>query len=97
VFHGCAVVEGVQAGAALAQLGGRLRPAQQEQRQQGGFAPAEIENLREFVAVLDDAAAGLVDEGGPVAVAQGFETFANSIVVEGNDRLAVRLLVAGVD
>jgi len=96
-LDGAQVVERMHAFGAGAEFAGSLRAAQEQNAEDGDFVAIEIESFLEAVFVLGDAAvrgADGADQGLSIERMQGL---ADGGFVESHDRIAVRLLVAGVE
>src|SRR5690242_9943763 len=82
---------------AVAKLSRRLRTAQHQFAEDGQFRPSEVEFLRDAMPVLGDAASCAGDAKQQTLVAKGGESVLDGPFVIMNRRIAVRLLIAGVD
>ncbi len=81
---------------AAAEFAGRLRAAEKEFADDGGFGAREIENFGEAMFVFGDAAVA-AGGAGEHLIAERAESGADRIFVECHERIAIRFLVAGVD
>jgi len=81
--------------APLPQLRRGLRPAQHQHREERDPGVVERERAVEQVAELRGPAAGPAREPRPAAVAEPVQRLADLVLVEIEDRVAVRRLVAG--
>ncbi len=91
---GCVVVEAVHALGAPAQLGGGLRPAQQQQAEHSDLVTAQVQHVAHAVLKLGDAR--IRDGADEAHLAELEERGAHIGLDELHDGLAARLLVAGV-
>src|SRR6266404_694584 len=82
---------------AAAQLTGSLRAAEQQVTNYSGFAAVEIEPFLKAMLVLGDAAIRRADGSRQRIVLQRAQRLADGALIESHDRIAVGLLVAGVD
>ena len=82
---------------ATAEFAGSLRTAEQQHTHDGDFAAVEVEDLLQAVLVFRDAAVGAARGAGHALLLQGHQRFADSAFVQRHHRVAVVLLVAGVD
>src|SRR5690349_9017489 len=96
-LHGAQIVEGVHALGARAEFAGSLRAAEQQDAKNGDLVAIEIESFLEAVFVFGDAAVRGTDGADEGLAVERMEGLANGDFVESHDRLAIRLLVAGVD
>ena len=93
--NGGEIVELIEAIGAGAEFAGSLRAAEKEHAEQGDFVAVEIEDFREAVFELGDAAVG----GGRACealLAQRMERAADGVFIEIHDWIAIRFLVGGV-
>ena len=87
--------EGVQPRRALVQLAGRLRAAEHQDAEHRDLVVREPERLVEELAILGSAAAGPAREARPAAPGESLQGLVDLPLVVGDDRIAVRRLVAG--
>ena len=87
----------VHAIGAAAEFSGRLRAAKQQDADDGDLAAVEIEDLLQAVLELRHAAVGAAGGSGEALFLQGRESVANCRFVERHHRLAIVLLIAGID
>ena len=93
--NGGEIVELIEAIGAGAEFAGSLRAAEKEHAEQGDFVAVEIEDFREAVFELGDAAVG-GSRACQALLAQRMERAADGVFVEIHDWIAIRFLVGGV-
>jgi hypothetical protein len=90
------IVELVEAVGAGAELAGRLRTAEKQDAEESDLVAMKIVDVLKAVLELGDAAVGGGGAGEAVLI-QRRESLADSVFVEGHDRVAIGFLVAGVE
>jgi hypothetical protein len=82
---------------AAAELAGSLGATQEQDAEESGFASGEVEDFLEAVLIFGDAAVVAPAGAGEALIFETMEREARLFFVDLHDRLAVVLLIAGVD
>lgn len=97
--RGLHIVEGVEAihaFSATAEFAGSLRPTQKQDGEDSSFAAIEVKNFLQTVLVFLDSTVCAAGRSGESIFLETGKCFADRILVEAHDGLAIRLLIAGI-
>ena len=96
-LHGAQVFERVHAFRAGAEFAGRLRPAEQQDAEDGNFVTIEVEGFLKAMLVLGDATVRGADGTDKRLAVKRMECLTDGGFVESHDRFAIRFLIAAID
>jgi hypothetical protein len=91
------VLEAVHTLGAATQFARRLRATQQQHANQGGLGAGEVKDLLQPVLIFGDAAIGAAGRAGQPLLAHVPQCQADGFFVKTRYRLAIVLLIAGID